>query len=113
MRPEDPQAHLCTLLEQASRDSQLWHDIIEASNQQLELPKCMYHVMHFDFKPNGEPQMVVEAQPPQPLLVTSSTGQPAPITHVPSDKALPYLGCHKSLMNQVKQKKVLQAVELT
>ena len=112
-RPEDPQAHLCALLEQASQDNQLWHDIIEAANQQLELPKCMYHVMHFDFKPSGEPQMVVEAQPPQPLLVTSSTGQPAPITHVPSDKALPYLGCHKSLMNQVKQKRVLQAVELT
>ena len=89
-------AHLSLLVEQASRDSQLWHDIIEAANQQLELTKCKYHVIHFDFKPTGEPQMVVEAQPSQPLLVSNVRGQPVHITHVPSDRALPYLGYQRT-----------------
>ena len=101
-------AHLSLLIEQASKDSQLWHDIIEAANQQLELTKCKYHIMHVDFKPTGEPQMVVEAQPSQPLLVTNASGQPVHITHVPSDQALPYLGCQKTPLNQTKQHQVLK-----
>ena len=32
------QATLTILMEQASKDSQLWHDILEAANQALELP---------------------------------------------------------------------------
>ena len=82
---------------------------MEAVNQQLELPKCKYHVMHFEFKPSGEPHMVVEQQPPTPLTVNDAAQQPVHITHVPSDQALPYLGCQKSPMNQNKQEQVLKS----
>ena len=44
----------------ATRDSQLWHDILTTSNQALELPKCGYHAIIFDFEPTGEPKMVVD-----------------------------------------------------
>ena len=80
---------------------------MESVNQQLELTKCKYHVMHYDFKPSGEPQMVIEPQPPTHLTVTNATNQPVHITHVPSDQALQYLGCHKCPMNQNKQEQVL------
>ena len=79
---------------------------MEAVNQQLELPKCQYHVMHYDFKPSGKPQMVIEQQPPTHLTVTNAAQQPVHITRVPSDQALPYLGCQKAPLNQTKQEQV-------
>ena len=54
--------------------SQLWHDILTAANQELELSKCKYHVTHFDFKTNGQPIMVNAAQPPAPLRITGKHG---------------------------------------
>jgi len=104
---QDPQAHLEELIELASHDSQTWHDILGAANQSLELSKCKCHVMHYAFKPSGEPQMVVEPQPPSPLRVTDANNQPVTITHVPSDRAIKYLGCQKAPLNQKQQKKAL------
>ena len=106
-RQDDPHAQVCALIDQASEDNQLWNNLMESVNQQLELTKCKYHVMHYDFKPSGEPQMVIEQQPPTHLTVTNAANQPVHITHVPSDKALQYLGCHKCPMNQHKQEQVL------
>ena len=96
------------LLEQASKDSQLWHDILTAANQELELTKCKYHVIHFDFQENGAPVMVDEDTPPAPLNVTGKQGQAVTITHVKNSKAIKYLGCHKSPMNQRDQLAKLQ-----
>ena len=96
------------LLEQASKDSQLWHDILTAANQELELSKCKYHVVHFQFAPDGTPSIVDTAQPPAPLRITGKHGQAVAITHVPNSKAIKYLGCHKAPMNQTQQMQVLQ-----
>ena len=49
---------LCQLIAMATSDSQLWHDILSASNRVLELPKCGCHAMIFEFKPTGEPIIV-------------------------------------------------------
>ena len=42
----------------ATCNSQLWHDILTASNQALELPKCGYHAIMYDFEPTGEPTLI-------------------------------------------------------
>ena len=103
---------LDALIEQASRDSQLWHDILTGANQELELNKCKYHFVHFDFKPNGQPVMAEEPDPANPqhrLTITSRDGNPAPIQFVQSSKAIKYLGCQKCPGNQNQQKQSLQA----
>ena len=96
------------LIEQASRDSQLWHDIITAANQELELTKCKYHVIYYDFKENGEPIMVDSPDPPAPLQIHDRQGQPITIQHVQSSKSIKYLGCHKSPLNQHHQGAAIQ-----
>ena len=104
----DDQDYLQELIDQASQESQLWHDILEAANQSLELTKCKYHVMHFEFKPSGKPEMVVESQPPAQLQVRDSNNNPVTITHVPSNEAVQYLGCQKAPVSQKQQKQALQ-----
>lgn len=99
------------LIQQATTDSQLWHDILTAANQELELTKCKYHFIHFDFDDNGAPHMVEELNPnnPQyPLTITGKDNQPVKITCVPSSKAIKYLGCLKSPANQKQQLEALQ-----
>ena len=96
------------LLAQASQDSQLWHDILTASNQELELTKCKYHVIHYQFKDTGAPVMVDAPTPPAPLRITGKQGQVVAITHVQNSKAIKYLGCLKSPMNQQEQMLKLQ-----
>eukprot|EP00957_Ditylum_brightwellii_P121407 9258475-Ditylum_brightwellii.AAC.1 len=36
-------------------DAQLWSDLLWVSGGLLELEKCSYHYLHFDFKLNGQP----------------------------------------------------------
>jgi hypothetical protein len=38
-------------------DAQLWSDLLWISGGLLELPKCSYHQIHFDFLPSGRPYM--------------------------------------------------------
>jgi len=45
------------LLAKMKDDAQLWHDLLWCSGGKLELSKCGYHVIHFDFDDNGIPHM--------------------------------------------------------
>ena len=103
----NPQESLTQLIEQASQDSQLWHDLLESTNQTLELQKCKYHVIHYDFEESGQPSLVVNPDPPAPLSVQDKTGSPVTITHVPNDQAIKYLGFHKCIGTQTQQKAAL------
>jgi hypothetical protein len=38
-------------------DAQLWSNLLWLSGGLLELPKCSYHHIHFDFDPSGKPSM--------------------------------------------------------
>ena len=104
---EDPSEGLESLITQASADSQLWRDLLEASNQALELTKCKYHVMHYDFADSGAPVLSVDDEPPFPLKVKDSHGNPVPVTHVPNSQAIKYLGFLKCIGNQTQQKAAL------
>jgi hypothetical protein len=46
------------LIGMATKDSQVWHDLLAVCNQKLELPKCGYHAIMYDFEPSGEPILV-------------------------------------------------------
>ena len=104
---ENQDQALFDLFKQASEDSQLWNDILAAGNQSLELPKCKYHVMHYDFKDTGDPVLSTAAQPPAPLQVRDDKGELIEIQHVPNNKAIKYLGFLKCLDNQNQQKEAL------
>jgi hypothetical protein len=44
-----------SLLGKMQHDAQLWHDLLWCSGGMLELPKCSYHFLYFDYKPDGTP----------------------------------------------------------
>ena len=46
-----------TLKEKMQEDAQLWHDLLLVSGGKLELPKCGYHLIHYDFEPSRIPKM--------------------------------------------------------
>ena len=96
---EDPDQAMAELIEQASKDSQLWHDVLESSNQTLELTKCKYHVIHYDFEESGAPILVTDSDPPHPLQVHSATGEPKTIKHISTftfltENSFPYYTNH-------------------
>jgi hypothetical protein len=51
------QSSSVTLIAAATEDTQLWADLLWLSGGDLELPKCSYHLIHFDFASNGRPFM--------------------------------------------------------
>jgi hypothetical protein len=50
--PDDTQEEL---LEKMKDDAQLWHDLLWCSGGKLELSKCGYHVIYYDFEDSGIP----------------------------------------------------------
>ena len=89
---------LAQLMRIATRDSQLWHDIFTASNQALELPKCGYHAIIFDFKPTGEPILV--DHPLSWIILHDPRGNMFNIQQWKTSTATKYLGAHKAPANQ-------------
>ena len=90
----------------ATNDSQLWYDILTASNQALELPKCGYHAIVFNFKPSGEP--IMREHPEGQITLHDSSGRPFTIQNWDTSQATKYLGAHKAPANQDQQYKVLK-----
>jgi hypothetical protein len=75
-------------------DAQLWSDLLWVSGGRLELPKCSYHQIHFDFLSDGQPQMRLGNVTEQILLQDPKTG---------NDIAIPsksVLNPHKTLGHQ-------------
>lgn len=54
------QATLARLFEYMRHDAQLWNDLLYCSGGKLELAKCSFHLLHFDFLPNGRPIPVID-----------------------------------------------------
>lgn len=54
------QQPLQNLFQRMQRDAQLWNDLLYCSGGKLELPKCSFHVLHFNFLPNGKPIPSIE-----------------------------------------------------
>ena len=89
------------LIALATRDSQLWHDILSASNQALELPKCGYHAIIFEFDPTGHPTMVDD--PDCRITLKDKEGREFDIERWKTSQATKYLGAHKAPADQRQQ----------
>jgi hypothetical protein len=53
----DPQPSPAALAKLAEEDAKLWASLLWLSGGYLELPKCSYHFIHFQFAPDGKPDM--------------------------------------------------------
>ena len=96
----DPPPPIEDLLQAASQDAQLWHDIIVAINQELELSKCSYHAIYYEFEPSGKPVLACNDEPPGNLQINDVNGNPVSINYVPNSKPIKYLGLLQSPDNQ-------------
>ena len=94
-----------TLIFDATRDSQLWHDLLRACNQSLELSKCGYHAITYSFQPTGEP--ILEQRPQSSITLHGSNNLPFDITQWDNSKATKYLGVYKCPSDQKKQSEFL------
>ena len=90
----------------ARRDSKPWHNLLTASNQALELPKCGYHAIIFEFEPTGEPKMIDD--PECRLTLHDKDGNPIKIEWWKTSHATKYLGALKAPANQTQQDKALK-----
>ena len=52
---QQQEAPLEELLKRMEYDAQLWNNLLYCSGGKLELPKCSFHVLRFQFKPCGQP----------------------------------------------------------
>ena len=69
----NPQPNLSELQEKAWHDAQLWNDLPWTSGGALELPKCSYHAVHWDFSGYGSAYMEPNPMAP-PMALVSATG---------------------------------------
>ena len=46
---EDNQPTLDTLVQSMAKDAQLWNMLLHTSGGKLEIPKCSYHIIYFEF----------------------------------------------------------------
>jgi hypothetical protein len=101
-RPQT-QLPIDVLTQKMEHDTQIWQDLLHASDGALELTKSSFQTLHFTFLPNGQPQAMIDATDHAIQLRDSTTGRLIPITALPADKAHKTLGHYKALADQ-KQK---------
>jgi len=68
------------MLPHAQTDCQSWNDLLWCSGGKLELPKCSYHVLRFEFLPNGIPYPKKIIDDLQLLVKDAETGN---MIHIP------------------------------
>jgi hypothetical protein len=59
-RPQD-EVPVQELLSRMEQDAQLWNNLLYCTGGKLELPKCSFHVLTFQFRPNGTPRPAIES----------------------------------------------------
>jgi len=84
------QQTLPELLKQLQSDAQCWNDLLYTSGGKLELTKCSFHSLEFEFNSDGTPR--VHIAPPPPILLQDSVTQD--MIEIPS---LSVLHPHKTL----------------
>ena len=54
------EASLDDMLRMMAQDAQIWSNLLFCSGGKLELPKCSFHVLRFQFRPNGQPVPAID-----------------------------------------------------
>jgi hypothetical protein len=85
-----------TLLPQAQYDCQAWNDLLWCSGGKLELPKCSYHVLRFEFLPNGTPRPLTDNSDLTMQVKDAETGHHTQIPSIQPDDPHKTLGHWKS-----------------
>ena len=93
------------LIGDAMQASQLWHDLLAICNQSLELSKCGYHAVKYEFLPTGEPKLTEQLM--SNITLKDTNGNPIQILQMSNNTATKYLGTYKCPGNQNKQSDVL------
>jgi hypothetical protein len=94
-RPSD-QATLGTMFKRMEHDAQAWNDLLYCSGGKLELPKCSFHVLHFDFLPNGRPQPTIAKYDNMIHIIDAESQEKIPIPAKRVFETHKTLGHHKS-----------------
>ena len=85
------------MLHLMQHDAQVWHDIVWASGGDLELPKCTFHQIHFEFDHKGRPKML-QGRFSSSLHVVTAAGKKIRIKQLSVCESHKLLGCHKEPM---------------
>ena len=90
-------------------DAQAWNDLLWCTGGKLELNKCSFHALRFEFHPNGAPR-VIAGTPDEPILVRDSeTKEMVPIIAKSSSDPHKTLG-HWKAPNEPNSKTQLAAI---
>ena len=60
------------LIRKMKEDAQLWHDLLWCSGGKLELSKCGYHIVHYNFDDSGIPRLM--HHPSEKIILTDAAG---------------------------------------
>lgn len=83
-------------------DAQIWNDLLFSSGGKLELSKCSYHVLHFEFTPNGRPLPSLNCYNSQIHIVDRETQIQIPIKAKRAFEMHKTLGHYKSPYSSIR-----------
>lgn len=82
------------ILRPMTLDDQLWHNLLWASGEELELSKCSFHHIRFQFNYNGRPSMIKGKFSPD-LFGIKLDGTEIQLKQLSVDESHKNLGCFK------------------
>jgi hypothetical protein len=101
----DPQPHSTELTNRMTNEAQLWNDLLWSSGGALEIPKCSFHLIESDWRPNGTP--FLKGGTAAPNLFLSNGLVPSQVQQKSNYESHKTLGCYvnpaNSMKSQVKQ----------
>ena len=87
---DETDATRSTILNQLQANAQLWSGLLGASGGALELSKCSYHVIAWQFTTKGAPVLVTDPSTFQRVKVTApGTGEEQNLQYLSPYKTLP------------------------
>ena len=113
---DDSQRDNKALLRAATRDVQLWADLLWLSGGYLELPKCSFHLIAYKFDKRGAPFLKSFPSGQARIVIKDpKTGAPVEITHLSSATAHKTLGhwlepCGRGVQQMKKLKSKVQDI---
>ena len=73
---DEPGKPVSSLIDRAQQDAQTWNDILFTSGGKLELPKCGFHVIYYEYTEAGIPYMLHSTNRPINLKANDNTQIP-------------------------------------
>ena len=101
------QASTADIAKRMQQDAQAWNDLLWCSGGKLELSKCSFHVLEFEFDADGTPHPILPAPDYDILLQDAETDEAIKIKPKRADEPHKTLGHWKSPA-EPKQRKQLQ-----